>query len=106
MVLSEELGFIERVGIGAFAFVLVYALLKIMIARNFVLADRVMALAEDTIKENSAALLLMKEALLDHIQQKDTIVEAIHNQTTTITSKMQDCKANRDKQLREIFKKQ
>jgi len=89
--ISEDFALIERIGIGAFAFVLVYILLRTMITRNFILSDRVMQLAEDTIKENTKALQYMHEALIQHIRQKEDIVK-----------QMDICRKERDEQYRDM----
>lgn len=92
--LAEELGFIERIGIGAFAFILVYLLLKAMIARNFLQADMILDMAKNTIKENTEALEKMQEALIQHLKQKEIMIE-----------NMTHCKKERDVQIKELLKR-
>lgn len=81
---SEELLMVERLGIGGAAFVLVYLLLKKM-------QDRVFSLAENTIKENTAALMEMHGALMQHIKSKEPFLQEI-----------KDCKRERNDILRRI----
>ena len=84
---SEELLMVERLGIGGAAFYLVYLLLRKM-------QDRVFTLAENTIKENTAALFKMHEALAEHIKAKEPIIEEI-----------KECRRDRDETLRRIEEK-
>lgn len=81
---AEELLMVERLGIGGAAFILVYLLLKKM-------QDRVFSLAENTIKENTIALREMHEALIQHMKQKEPIIEEI-----------KECKRDRDEFLRRL----
>lgn len=84
---SEELLMVERLGIGGVAFYLVYLLLKKM-------QDRVFSLAENTIKENTAALREMHDALMQHMKSKEPIVQEI-----------KECRRDRDETLRRIEEK-
>lgn len=84
---AEELLMVERLGIGGAAFILVYLLLRKM-------QDRVFSLAENTIKENTAALKEMHEALMQHMKAKEPFIEEI-----------KDCKHERNDFLRRIEEK-
>ncbi len=84
---SEELLMVERLGIGGAAFILVYLLLRKM-------QDRFFSFAETTIKENTAALRDMHEALMQHMKQKEPIILEI-----------KECKRDRDEILRRIEEK-
>ncbi|MDP2217179.1 MAG: hypothetical protein Q8J68_07840 [Methanolobus sp.] len=84
---SEELLMVERLGIGGAAFVLVYLLLRKM-------QDRFFSFAENTIKENTSALRVMHEALMQHMKQKEPIV-----------ADMKECRRDRDETLRRIEEK-
>lgn len=84
---SEELLMVERLGIGGVAFYLVYLLLRKM-------QDRVFILSESTIKENTAALRQMYEALMQHMRAKEPIV-----------LEMKECRRDRDETLRRIEEK-
>ncbi len=77
MVVSEELMMIERIGIGATAFILTYLLLRKTQERAFAQADRVMQMAETTIKDNTIALNKMVEGLTRHMNQKDCFMEEL-----------------------------
>jgi hypothetical protein len=106
MVGEETIMLIERLGIGAVAFYLVYVLLKQMTARNAIQADQILDLARTTISENTEALHNMSEILVNNIKQKESLVTAIHEQTTQLIAKLEGCKQSRDKQFREVLRKQ
>ena len=89
---TEELMMIERIGIGAAAFFLVYLLLKKMIHRSFEQADMILNLAKDTIQRNTEALEHMQDSLIAHMKQKDLLIKI-----------MEDCKKTRDKQMQELL---
>lgn len=74
---SEELLFIERLGVGGAAFFLVYLLLKNMTKKVFDQSDRTLNLAENVILENTKTLQQMRDALESHIKQKEPIIEQI-----------------------------
>jgi len=89
--MSEELLMVERIGIGATAFILVYFLLKRTMDRAFAQADKILDMAETTIKENTIALGKMNDCLINHTKQKDLFIE-----------EMKDCRKDRNEQIKEL----
>ena len=77
-----------------------------MIQRSFIQADKTLELVEGTIKQNSEALRVMHETILKNIQSKNTLVRAIEDQTEMFKNNLSECKQSRDKQFREIIRKQ
>jgi len=103
MVLAEELSLIKEVGIGAVVIYFGYLLFQSVLHRLFAQADKILELAEGTIKENTKALQQMQEILLKNIHSKDSLVTAIENQTETFVEKLHECKKGRDAQLQKII---
>ncbi len=88
---SEELLFVERLGIGGAAFFLVYLLLKNVQKKVFKQSDRTLDLAENVIKENTKTLQQMRDALEIHIRQKEPFIDEI-----------KECRRSRDEFFRTI----
>jgi hypothetical protein len=65
-----------------------------MISRNFQQADTIIELARTTILDNTKALENIHQALMEHIRQKEVIVD-----------KMKECRKDRDTKFTELLKK-
>lgn len=112
----EELTLIKDVGLGAAGIVALFYLLRMVLSWSHAQSEKTLKLAEDistrilqlsekTISDNTRALERMQESLLEHMHQKESLIEAIQDQTDTFIGQMKECKNGRDKQLREILKK-
>lgn len=90
---SDELLMVERIGVGATAFYLIYILLRKTQERAFAQADKVLLMAETTIKDNTTALNKMVEGLTQHMNQKDCLLEELRetqriaNETALVVAK-------------------
>lgn len=111
--LEPELTVLKEVGVAGAAFILVYILLKIMVQRSFVQSDALLDMAKGIIEKNTIAMQKvqdslgqMQEVLIQHMQKVDKVTETTQERTETIVTKMQECKKNRDVQLKEILRKQ
>ncbi len=91
---SEELLFVERLGIGGAAFLLVYFLLKNVQQKTFELSNRMLTMAEGIIKENTATLQEMRDEIRVHTKLKEPLIE-----------EMKECRRERDEYLRRIEEK-
>lgn len=91
---SEELLFVERLGIGGAAFFLVYLLLKNMQQKVFELSNRMLTMAEGIIKENTTTLQEMRDEIRTHTKLKEPLIE-----------EMKACRRERDEFLRRIEEK-
>ena len=87
--------------------------IDIVLARSFKQADEMVEMAKGIIKDNmntmnnnTETLKRMNDALISHMEQKDKMIEAIHIQTGTLVTSMKDCRNGRDRQLKDILKKQ
>ena len=107
--LIEQLTLIKEVGFGVAGLAALFYILKMVLTWSHKQAEKTLQLAEDiskrildlsntTIQKNSESLGLlqmslekMQETLVDHIHQKEGIVDT-----------MRDCKNGRDRQLKEI----
>jgi hypothetical protein len=67
---------------------------RVMISRNFQQADTIIELARTTILDNTKALENIHQALMEHIRQKEVIVD-----------KMKECRKDRDTKFTELLKK-
>lgn len=88
---TDILMLIERLGVGATAFILMYILFRKTQEKTFNQADRILAFAETTIKENTIALEKMFMCLQEHMSQKDRFIE-----------EMRECKRVREEHLSDI----
>lgn len=91
---SEELLFIERLGVGGAAFFLVYLLLKNMQKKVFEQSDRTLDLAENVIIENTKTLQQMRDELEAHRKSKEPFIEQI-----------KECRQERNEFLKSIEEK-
>lgn len=88
---SDELLIIERIGFIPAALIFMFYLFRETQRRAFAQADKVLTLAETTIKENTLALSKMADGLEQHMKQKDNII-----------AEMKDCRRDRDIKFDEI----
>ena len=87
----EELQIIEQLGVGGAAFFLVYLLLKNMQQKVFEQSEKMLALTETVIQENTKTLQHMSDAFESHTRTKEALVE-----------EFKECKRERDGFLRRL----
>jgi len=88
---SEEILMIERIGMGAAAFILTYILLRKTQDKAFEQSDKILHMAETVIRENTTALQEMFSTLEEHIAQKDAFIQ-----------EMKECRHQREEGMKEL----